>query len=90
MPTFKVMRIYRDSDKRDVIAAGIQTEAEAQAMCRGTETSSTTCTQAEGVKRTARYGPWFICYDAERAGSATRRRNATKRKALRYAKSWNF
>ena len=41
-------------------------EAEAQALCRGPETSSSTCEGAVGKRRTREKGPWFDCYTEDR------------------------
>ena len=42
------------------------TEEEAQAHCRGSETSSSTCTSAVGKRRTREKGDWFDCYTEDR------------------------
>jgi hypothetical protein len=58
MATYKVIRFFRDSDKRRVVRTGLTLE-EAQAHCGDPETSSSTCSSAEGVLRTRLSGPWF-------------------------------
>lgn len=66
MTTYKVIRFYfRDSDKRVTVKRGL-TLKQAQDHCHDPETSSSTCTKAEGRARTKRFGPWFEGYTAER------------------------
>jgi hypothetical protein len=64
MTTYKIERLYRDHDRRDLIATGLTLE-EAQAHCRCPETSSSTCTAGEGIARTDAMGPWFDSYQNE-------------------------
>ncbi len=61
---YKVIRFYRDSYKKRVIARGLTLE-EAQAHCKDPETSSSTCTKAAGRRRTRLHGPWFDGYDRD-------------------------
>ena len=35
------------------------TKQEAQKHCKDRETHSSECTNAEGIERTEKYGPWF-------------------------------
>jgi len=64
--TYRIVRIYRDhSTPSRTIRRGLTLE-EAQAHCSNPETSSSTCTTAEGKRRTARLGPWFEGYDDDR------------------------
>lgn len=60
MTTYKIVRFYRDNDELNgtVVARGL-TKEQAQAHCNDPETSSSTCTQAEGKLRTEQFGPWF-------------------------------
>ncbi len=58
---YKIVRNYRDSYKKRTIKTGLTLE-QAQAHCSNPETSSSTCTNAEGRRRTARNGPWFDGY----------------------------
>lgn len=60
----RVIRMYRDSDRRDIVAKGLTLE-QAQAHCKNPETSSSTCTTAEGHARTEQHGPWFDGYEDE-------------------------
>ena len=60
-PLFKVVRNFFEGRSR-TIAKGL-TLAEAQRHCQDPETSSSTCTSAEGKARTRRSGPWFDGYD---------------------------
>lgn len=64
-PTYKIIRFYRDSYRKRVIATG-QSLAMAQAHCNNPETSSSTATSAEARKRTRRVGPWFDGYEQEK------------------------
>lgn len=57
-PTYKIIRFFRDSERRMTIKTGL-TKALAQEHCNNPETSSSTCTSAEGKRRTRRSGPWF-------------------------------
>lgn len=57
-PTYKVIRFFRDSDYKIVVKTGL-TLALAQEHCNDPETSSSTCTNEDGKRRTARSGPWF-------------------------------
>ena len=58
METYKVIRFFRDSSRRVTVKTGLTLE-EAQAHCGDPETSSSTCTSANGKRRTQRSGPWF-------------------------------
>lgn len=67
MCTYKIVRHYFDRERapaRRVIVRGLALE-QAQEWCRGTETSSRTCTTRAARNRTERYGPWFDGYDEE-------------------------
>lgn len=58
---YRVVRIYRDIDRRRVMAEGLSLR-EAQAWCRDPETSSSTASSAIARARTALHGPWFDGY----------------------------
>ena len=60
---YKIVRMYFKGRPR-VIDTGLTLE-EAQAHCANPETSSLTCTNAAGRRRTARMGPWCDGYEAE-------------------------
>lgn len=62
--TFKIVRNYFRTYKKRTIKRGLSL-AEAQAHCHSPETSSNTCTSAEGKRRTRRVGPWFDSYTRE-------------------------
>ncbi len=64
MQTYTIPRLFRDSPRRRVVKRGLTLE-EARAHCSNPETSSSTCTSAEGTRRTERFGPWFDSYSAE-------------------------
>ncbi len=63
--TYKVVRKYQDEDLGDEeIKTGLTLE-EAKAHCNDKESSSRTCTSAEGIRRTEEHGPWFDAYYEE-------------------------
>ncbi len=63
--SYNIIRHYFNRPgRREVIASGLTLD-EAQAHCGDPETSSRTCTAAEGRRRTEREGPWFDGYEAE-------------------------
>ena len=64
MQTYTITRLFRDSPRRTVVKKGLTLE-QAQAHCSDPETSSSTCTSAEGTRRMERFGPWFDSYSAE-------------------------
>lgn len=54
---YKIVRFFQDSNKSSrTVARGLSLK-EAQAHCNDPETS--TCTSAEGRRRTRQHGPWF-------------------------------
>jgi hypothetical protein len=55
---------FRDNVDNEIIETGLSLE-DAQEHCNDPETSSTTCTEDEGVERTRRCGPWFDGYTEE-------------------------
>jgi hypothetical protein len=59
--SYKVVRLYRDSTRRENIKSGLTLE-QAQSHCRDPETTSSTCTSSTGHNRTAKHGPWFDSY----------------------------
>ncbi len=60
-PMYKIVRNYRDSYEKRTIKRGLTLD-EAQAHCRDPETSSSSCTNSTGLRRTKRKGPWFDGY----------------------------
>lgn len=71
MSTYKIIRMFSDIDSRDhidnrdrVVKTGLTLE-EAQEHCSDPETSSSTCTGREGMKRTEKCGMWFDGYEEE-------------------------
>lgn len=62
--SYKIVRHFETSGRRYVMRTGL-TLAEAQAHCNDPETSSSTCTNAEGRRRTRRSGRWFDGYTRE-------------------------
>ena len=59
---YKIIRHYmRGATIRRTIKTGL-TLAKARAHCRDPETSSTTCTNATGRRRTKEHGAWFDGY----------------------------
>jgi hypothetical protein len=63
MTTYKIERLYQNGGRR-TIKTRLSLE-EAQAHCSDPETSSSTCTRAEGRRITDRNGPWFDSYTEE-------------------------
>lgn len=62
--TFTITRMYRDGHPPETIKTGLTLE-EAQAHCRHPETSSTTATSPDAIRRTEEHGPWFDGYESE-------------------------
>ncbi len=58
---YKIIRFYLYGGSR-VIKRGLSLE-EAQKHCQDPETSSSTCTNPTGKRRTKDCGPWFDGYD---------------------------
>lgn len=66
MPTYRIVRFYRDADvTRRVIRRGLSLDA-AQAHCQDPETSSSTATNKTAVSLTRRVGPWFDGFEEEK------------------------
>lgn len=61
---YKIVRSYRDVEKRSVRARGLSLE-EAQAWCRDPETSSRTATNEMALEETLAFGPWFDGYEED-------------------------
>ena len=61
---YKIVRHYRNSYRTRIIKRRLTLE-QAQEHCKDPETSSSTCTSAEGRRRTKRIGPWFDVYTEE-------------------------
>jgi hypothetical protein len=60
---YKIIRFYRESPlSRRTVKTGLTLE-QAQAHCADKETSSSTCTHADGKRRTRKYGEWFDGYE---------------------------
>jgi hypothetical protein len=59
---YDIIRMFA-SDKDSYVVRRRVTLAEAQAHCHDPETSSSTCTSAEGKRRTRKYGAWFDGYE---------------------------
>lgn len=64
MATYRVVRFFADHDDQVVVASGLTLD-EAIDHCSDPETSSVTATSAEGLKRTAKCGPWFEGFQEE-------------------------
>jgi hypothetical protein len=65
--TYKIIRHYQREESRHlrrVVKSGLTLE-QAQAHCQDPNTSSRTCTTAEGKRRAAERGPWFDGYNEE-------------------------
>lgn len=59
---YNIVRFFRDSGRRRVVMSRV-TLAVAQLHCSNPETSSSTCTNAKGKRRTREHGPWFDGYE---------------------------
>ena len=63
---YRIIRHYRDAGiRRRVIERGMSL-AEAQGHCADPETSSSTCTNPVGRRRTRTVGHWFDGYEEAR------------------------
>lgn len=63
--TYKIIRMYFSDDfATETLRTGLTLE-EAQEWCSNPEGSSSTCTLAEGLRRTASRGPWFEGYEED-------------------------
>lgn len=62
---YKVVRVYKDGNKRIITIHKGLTLQEAQEHCSDKETSWETCTTSAGRRRTKLYGPWFDMYTRE-------------------------
>ncbi len=56
--TFEVVRFYREDIAPEVLETGL-TLRQARERIADPETSSATCTSAEGEERTVQFGDWF-------------------------------
>ena len=56
--SYKIVRFYAAGVENRVIDTGLSLE-EAKAHCKDPESSSRTCTSADGVRETDQYGDWF-------------------------------
>lgn len=61
--TYSITRLYMHGSCCE-IKTGLTLE-QAQAYCRDPETSSRTCSEAAGIRRTQQFGPWFDSYEKE-------------------------
>jgi hypothetical protein len=60
---YNVRRLYcKKPGYKRLILSNVTLE-QAQAHCSDPETSSSTCTNAAGKRRTRQHGPWFDSYD---------------------------
>lgn len=60
---YRVVRLYQRAGIRRRVIINCCTLEEAQYHCSNPETSSSTCTNANGKARTQRLGPWFDAYE---------------------------
>ena len=61
--SYRIVRMYQDSNQSSrIIKRGLTLE-EAQEHCSDDETSSSTCTTQEGLEHTKRLGHWFDGYE---------------------------
>lgn len=61
---YKILRSFEKQEVMPMVKRGLTLE-QARAHCKDPETSSRTCTSAEGLLRTERHGPWFDGYEEE-------------------------
>ena len=61
--SYQIVRMYQDPDKPSRVMLRGLTLEEVQAHCKNPETSSSTCTNRLGKKRTQMYGAWFDGYE---------------------------
>jgi hypothetical protein len=61
--TYCIVRFFQEHDK-EIIETGVSLE-DALEHCLNPETSSQTCTTAEGQQLTDQRGPWFDGYEEE-------------------------
>lgn len=61
--TYKIIRFFASKGKR-IIKTGLTLD-EAKAHCKDPETSSTTCTNSTGKRRTKVHGDWFDGFERE-------------------------
>lgn len=62
---YRITRKYASNTMDDQEIAQGLSEKEAKAWCRDPETSSRTCTTAEGQERTRLHGAWFDGFEVE-------------------------
>ena len=61
---YRIVRVFEDGHDRQVLRTGLTLEA-AQEWCQDPETSSSTCTSQEGLKRLRDWGRWFDCHEED-------------------------
>lgn len=62
---YKIVRMFRNDHVRAYTVRKGLTLEQAQEHCRDPETSSSTCQQTAGIRRTERFGNWFDGYEEE-------------------------
>ncbi len=60
---YSIVRFFADGPPYRRVIESRLTLDEAQAHCNDPETSSSTCTDAPGKRRTRQRGPWFDGYE---------------------------
>jgi hypothetical protein len=66
MTTYRIIRHFFNTDRRNrVVKRGLTLE-QAQEHCRDPETSSSTATSLQAQSRTREMGPWFDGFEEER------------------------
>ena len=63
--TYKVIRMFANTDLSSKVVKRHLTLEQAQAWCKDPETSSRTCTSKKAKNLTARCGAWFDGYSEE-------------------------
>jgi len=64
MTTYRIVRFFQNDHPRETVEVGVSL-SEAQAHCRGPESSSRTAKAPAALARTEEFGPWFDGYQEE-------------------------
>jgi len=67
MTTYRIVRMFLKESKRSRKVDTGLTLSEAQAHCKDIQSSSSTCTNGVGNRRTKAHGAWFDGYEKEQA-----------------------
>ena len=64
MTTYIIVRLYQGEHTAQVLHTGLS-YAEAVEHCNDKETSSSTCTNQDGLNHTEQFGAWFDAFNEE-------------------------